>query len=65
MDFTKAAVLSWMRAHRSEAVDARTGEVDMTKLAEDAARAFDVDSLGGPLDDSDHWIWELALKVAS
>ena len=62
--FTKPAVKSWMRANRANHEDPTTGEINATSLAEEAADHFGVKDLGGPLDDSDHWIWDLAAEVA-
>lgn len=60
--FSKPNVRRWMRTNASNHVDA-CGEVDFTSLTTAAASAFNVDDVGGPLDDSEHWIWELALDV--
>jgi hypothetical protein len=49
----KAKVLSWMRAHEEEYETA-------TQLAEGAAAEFDGDEW---CDDSDHWVWDLALEA--
>ncbi len=35
---------------------------DPTQIAEKCADLFNVNFEGGPLDDPDHWIWELAAK---
>jgi hypothetical protein len=53
-----------MVAHKEEHRDSRTGEINCTTLTEEAAHEFNADDEGGCLDDSDHWIWELALDVA-
>ena len=45
-------------------VDPKTGEVNMTELAEAAASEFDKKDLGGWLDDETHWVWDLAQNVA-
>jgi hypothetical protein len=55
----------WMRAHRAEFEDRKTGEIDATGMAEACASAFGEDDEGGPLDDPDHWIWELAAELSS
>ena len=34
-----------------------------TQMAEDAAEAFGMDDEGGPLDDPNHWIWDLAIEI--
>ncbi len=62
MQFSRANVSSWMRRHRDDHRDGLTGEVDATALAEAAAASFDQNGIDGPLDDEQHWIWELALK---
>ena len=64
MQFNQANVLRWMRDHATEHKDDVTGEVDMTALAEAAADAFNQNDIDGPLDDEQHWIWDLATKVA-
>jgi hypothetical protein len=45
--------------------DFQTNEVNMTKLAELAASALDVDHENGPLDDPDHDLWAWAADIAS
>ena len=64
MKFTKANVRRWMRDNAADYEDKATGEIDATKLAEDAAAEFNVADTGGPLDDETHWIWDLAATVA-
>ena len=44
--------------HRDE-----NGEINHTSLAEAIAAQFNENDEGGPLDDPDHWIWEVALEV--
>jgi hypothetical protein len=44
-------------------VDSATGEVNLTELAESAAREFGIDDQGGPLDDETHWIWEIPIEA--
>lgn len=51
-----------MRANLLDHIDPRTGEPDCTGLAEDCALEFDHDEW---LDDPDHWIWEVAVEVAT
>lgn len=63
MDFNKDNVRRWMRRNIADHRDPHTGEVNATTLAESAADAFDANGLGGPLDDPDHWIWDLAITV--
>lgn len=53
----------WMQANKSEYADPKTGEIQLTPLVEACADAFGVNDVGGPLDDSDHWIWDLAVSV--
>lgn len=62
--FTRTAVEAWMLLALDEHRDALTGEVNHTSLAEAAADAFDVADEGGPLDDPDHWVWEVAVEVS-
>lgn len=61
--FTRPRVRRWMRQHVAEHVDARTGEVNCTQLAEEAADYFEQYDVDGPIDDPDHWIWEVAAEV--
>jgi hypothetical protein len=58
------AALAWM-VQRAEDHRDGCGEVNLTSLAEACADAFDDAEEGGPLDDPDHWIWDLALEAAS
>lgn len=58
------AALAWMAQHAEDHRDG-CGDVNLTSLAEACADAFGVADEGGPLDDPDHWIWELALEAAS
>jgi hypothetical protein len=60
--FTRFFALRWCRNHKSAHRDRTTGELDYTGLAEACAEAFEVNGVGGPLDDSDHWIWEVAVE---
>ena len=53
IDTTKASVLRWMRLYADEHDNA-------TSLAEAAAHAVDHDEW---LDDEQHWVWELAIRV--
>ncbi len=53
----------WMKLHLSEHIDPKTGEVNYTSLTEACAAAFERDYSGGPLDSSDHWLWDLAIIV--
>ena len=59
--FDRNAVRSWMRVNKRDFADPRTGEINATTLAEAAADAFEQNHVGGPLDDPDHWIWEVAI----
>ena len=54
-------VKRWMRSHVVEYVDARTGEVNITQLAEDAAYEA---SRAEWLDDDTHPIWDWAIEAA-
>jgi hypothetical protein len=54
--FTRENVLRWMRLH----VDEYGTE---TELAEAAAEVFEVNDVPGPLDDEQHWIWEVAVDA--
>lgn len=49
----KSRVRKWMRNEAQILGD----DLNMTKLAENAAHAFEKDEW---LDDPDHWIWEMA-----
>ena len=62
MEFNRPNVSTWMRRRCDAYRDEVTGEVDATALAEAAAAALDANGTDGPLDDEQHWIWELALK---
>lgn len=61
--WNKPEVLRWMQANADDYRDRITGEVNLTALAEAAANHWCQDYEGGPLDDPDHWVWELAAKV--
>jgi hypothetical protein len=61
--FNETNVRRWMLNNATNHMDPLTGEVNMTALAEAAANAFDESDVEGPLDDPDHWIWELAASV--
>jgi len=61
-DTLKGKVLSFMREVVAEHIDPLTGEVNMTRLAEDAAWEFE--GAEDWLDDPEHWIWEMAAQVA-
>lgn len=63
--FTRETAATWMLANHVAHRDPRTNEVNLTSLAEACAEAFDVADEGGPLDDPDHWIWEVAVEVGS
>lgn len=63
--FTEEEARRWMIANLEDHRDGRTGEVDCTGLAEACAEAYDVADEGGPLDDPDHWIWDVAVEVGS
>jgi hypothetical protein len=62
---TKRAARQWMERNVRDYVDPKTGEVILTELAENCCQHFDCKDEGGPLDDSDHWVWDLAAQVAT
>ena len=59
-NFTRAAASRWCRQNAVTYRD-DCGDVNHTALAEMCAAHFDMNGVGGPLDDPDHWIWEVAL----
>lgn len=61
--FNKKNVKSYMNNIYSDHVDNHTGEINYTSLVESAACCFEQDYENGPLDDPDHWIWEIALEI--
>lgn len=65
MEFNRKNVKRWMLRNLDlrDYIDA-CGELDLTRLAEDAAAEFGQDLRGGPLDDETHWIWYLPIEVA-
>ncbi len=54
-----ATKVAWKLA--PEAVE--WGDINFTRLAELVCAEFDVDHIGGPLDDETHWIWDVAAEV--
>lgn len=62
--FSKARVRRVMWESVVDHVDSQSGDVNLTTLAEDAAGELGKADQGGPLDDPDHWIWEVAIEVA-
>ena len=56
---------TWMERNVADYVDNMTGEVSCTQLAEACCQHFDTNHEGGPLDDPDHWVWDLAAQVAT
>jgi hypothetical protein len=62
--WNRSAARKWMRSMVETYQDRVTGEVNLTEIVEGCAGAFGVDGIGGPLDDPDHWIWEVAVEVA-
>lgn len=48
--FTEDHVKLWMKHHQEN-------QDDLTQIVEEAARYFEQDHEGGPLDQPDHWIW--------
>lgn len=61
--WNEAEVRRWMQANRAAHVDPQTGELNCTGLAEAAAAEWDRDHEGGPIDDPDHWVWDLAVEA--
>lgn len=61
---TKTAARAYMRNTLRFHRDKLTGEVNMTELAEHCATVFGADHLGGPLDQPEHWLWDLAYQVS-
>jgi hypothetical protein len=59
--YGEANIKRWMRTHVAEYVDPQTGEVNITKLAEDAAYEA---SRSEWLDDPNHPIWDWAIEAA-
>lgn len=58
----RSAILNWMRRRVVDHVDARTGEVNCTGLAEECANfGFDHPEW---LDDPNHVIWDMAVEAA-
>lgn len=55
-------VRRWMNTNWRQHVDRNTGEGGATELAEAAAYEFEHPDW---LDDSDHWVWDLAAEVMS
>lgn len=61
--FNRKNVKSYMNNVYENHVDKATGELDYTSLVESAAGYFEQDYENGPLDDPDHWIWEIVLEI--
>lgn len=61
--FNRKNVKSYMNNVYENHVDKAVGEVNYTSLVESAASYFEQDHMNGPLDDPDHWIWEIALEI--
>ncbi len=59
----QSKAMTWMRRHVEEHREPKTGEVNLTTLAEACAADFEMNHEGGPLDDETHWIWTAAIKV--
>jgi len=64
MEFTKQNVLNWMHDNIEQFLSVNTDDVYTTAMAEAAADSFEQAEQPGPLDDSDHWIWDAAHEVA-
>jgi hypothetical protein len=63
VSFNKENAKKWMKANKQSHVDPKTGEVNYTSLTEDCCSHFNVDDVGGPLDDETHWVWNIASTV--
>ena len=63
MEFTKKNARAWMLRNVGDFED-KCGGVNCTSLVESCCEEFDEDGLGGPVDDNDHWVWELAIDVS-
>ena len=61
--FNKKNVKSYMNNIYLDHVDKATNELNHTSLVESAADYFEQDYENGPLDDPDHWIWEIVLEI--
>jgi hypothetical protein len=62
--FRQSKVRSYMLTVLNDHTDKKTGEVNATTLAEDAASHFNQNHIGGPLDDETHWLWDLAAELS-
>lgn len=60
--FNHTNVRTWMKYNAKHHKEAKTGETNYTTLVEECCTHFDVDNEGGPLDDEQHWVWDLALE---
>lgn len=63
--FAQRVARKWMNENVRDSMDPETGEVNCTHLAESCCDHFDANNEGGPLDDPDHWIWDLAFDIAT
>lgn len=63
--FNICNVKFWMAINYSNYVDEITDKIDRTKLAKAAAEKFNKNFKNGPLDRSDHWIWDCAYQIAN
>lgn len=61
--FNKKNVKAWMRDNYRPHCDSITKEVNFTTLCEAAAEVFNQNFENGPLDDTDHWIWECPVEM--
>lgn len=64
MKFNKKNVRKWMDNNAASYTD-QINVVNMTELVVAAAQHFGQDDVGGPIDEEDHWIWDVAADVAS
>lgn len=63
MKFDKYNVKVWMANNYQPHYDPITKEVNFTSLCEEAAEVFNQNFEDGPLDDTDHWIWECPVEI--
>ncbi len=63
--FNKRSALVWMKNNAEDYRDDYTQELNLTRIVEACCAHFGVDAIGGPLDDPDHWIWELPIIYLS
>jgi len=64
-EMTRSAARAYMVRNLKEHTDRITNEVNLTSLAESCCRAFNCSDEGGPLDQEDHWIWDVAADFSN